>query len=100
MFPWILGTFSLHAYDLLKIIELFIRSDESLSRDAIRHLNSIEKQILESFAWKTDSPLWDVLREAGNHVPVFEEVFLVFISVYNFHLTFPLQTRFVWHHRH
>ncbi len=80
LFPWILTAFSLHAYGLSKIIELFIRSDDSLSRDVIKHLNSIEKQILESYAWKTDSPLWNVLREAGNHVPVFDEVVWIFSS--------------------
>jgi hypothetical protein len=77
IFPWILNAFDLHAYELLKIIELFVRHDETLPRCVIKHLNSIEKRILESYAWKTESPLWNVLREAGNHVPVFDEVFAI-----------------------
>lgn len=40
----------------------------------VKHLNHIEEQILESLAWKVESPLWDKIRENENKVPTCEEV--------------------------
>lgn len=53
---------------------MFIRSEEGLSRDMVKHLNSIEEQVLESRAWTEDSALWSALKAAGNEVPSVEEV--------------------------
>lgn len=58
----------------VQVIEVFIRSEEGLSRDMVKHLNQIEEQILESKAWSADSALWSVLQDAGNKVPTVEEV--------------------------
>ena len=58
----------------LQVIEVFIRSEEGLSRDMVKHLNSIEEQVLESRAWSRDSVLWEVLKTANNKVPSVEEV--------------------------
>lgn len=58
----------------MQVIEVFIRSEEGLSRDMVKHLNQIEEQILESKAWSADSALWSVLQDAGNKVPTVEEV--------------------------
>lgn len=57
-----------------QVIEVFIRSEEGLSRDMVKHLNSIEEQVLESRAWTKDSALWSALQAAGNKVPTVEEV--------------------------
>lgn len=57
-----------------QVIEVFIRSEEGLSRDMVKHLNSIEEQVLECRAWTTDSALWSALQAAGNKVPTVEEV--------------------------
>lgn len=59
---------------LFKVIEVFIRSEEGLSRDMVKHLNSIEEQILESLAWTKDSALWEALQASENKVPTCEEV--------------------------
>lgn len=56
------------------MIEVFIRSEEGLSRDMVKHLNQIEEQVLESRAWGADSALWSSLQAAGNKVPTVEEV--------------------------
>lgn len=64
--------FSINAYDLLKIIEIIIRVEENLSRDLIRHMNTIETKILESFAWKSNSPIWSLLKNES--VPTYDEV--------------------------
>ena len=53
---------------------MFIRSEEGLSRDMVKHLNSIEEQVLESRAWTADSALWSAFEAAGNKVPTVEEV--------------------------
>ncbi|XP_071329153.1 retinoblastoma-like protein 1 isoform X2 [Trachinotus anak] len=73
-FPWIISVFKLAPFYFFKVIEVFIRSEEGLSRDMVKHLNSIEEQVLESRAWGADSALWSALQAAGNKVPTVEEV--------------------------
>lgn len=58
----------------VQVIEVFIRSEEGLSRDMVKHLNSIEEQVLESRAWTADSALWSALQAAGYKIPTVEEV--------------------------
>lgn len=73
-FPWIINIFKLPPFYFFKVIEVFIRAEEGLSRDMVKHLNSIEEQVLESRAWSSDSSLWTALQAAGNKVPTVEEV--------------------------
>uniref|UniRef100_A0A3B4WX80 Retinoblastoma-like protein 1 n=1 Tax=Seriola lalandi dorsalis TaxID=1841481 RepID=A0A3B4WX80_SERLL len=73
-FPWIISIFKLAPFYFFKVIEVFIRSEEGLSRDMVKHLNSIEEQVLESRAWTADSALWSAMQAAGNKVPTVEEV--------------------------
>ncbi|TRZ01222.1 hypothetical protein DNTS_006048 [Danionella cerebrum] len=73
-FPWILEIFQIPPFYFYKVIEVFIRSEEGLSRDMVKHLNSIEEQVLESRAWSRDSALWNALNKASNKVPTVEEV--------------------------
>ncbi|XP_023580579.1 retinoblastoma-like protein 1 isoform X2 [Trichechus manatus latirostris] len=71
-FPWIIEVLNLQPFYFYKVIEVVIRSEEGLSRDMVKHLNSIEEQILESLAWSHDSALWEALQ--ANKVPTCEEV--------------------------
>ncbi|BFZ13546.1 hypothetical protein BsWGS_16586 [Bradybaena similaris] len=71
-FPWIVDIFELSPYQFYKVIEIIIRAEKGLSRDVVKHLNHIEESILESYAWKNNSPLWDAIKE--NSVPTCEEV--------------------------
>ncbi|CAL1609517.1 unnamed protein product [Knipowitschia caucasica] len=73
-FPWIINIFKLPSFYFFKVIEVFIRAEEGLSRDMVKHLNSIEEQVLESRAWSSGSALWTALQAAGNKVPTVEEV--------------------------
>ncbi|KAK5602693.1 hypothetical protein CRENBAI_003672 [Crenichthys baileyi] len=73
-FPWIIKVFKLAPFYFFKVIEVFIRSEEGLSRDMVKHLNFVEEQVLESRAWTSDSALWSSLEAAGNKVPTVEEV--------------------------
>nr|XP_009934119.1 PREDICTED: retinoblastoma-like protein 1 [Opisthocomus hoazin] len=73
-FPWIIEALDLRPFYFYKVIEVLIRSEEGLSRDMVKHLNSIEEQILESLAWTRDSALWNALQASENKVPTCEEV--------------------------
>ncbi|XP_008108176.2 retinoblastoma-like protein 1 isoform X2 [Anolis carolinensis] len=73
-FPWIIEVLNLRPFYFYKVIEVLIRSEEGLSRDTVKHLNSIEEQILESLAWTKDSALWDALQASENKAPTCEEV--------------------------
>ncbi|KAM8976422.1 retinoblastoma-associated protein [Pelodytes ibericus] len=66
-FPWILHIFELKAFDFYKVIESFIKFEPSLSRDVIKHLERCEHRIMECLAWQSDSPLFDLLKQARNH---------------------------------
>ncbi|XP_076003457.1 retinoblastoma-like protein 1 [Genypterus blacodes] len=73
-FPWIINVFKQTPFYFFKVIEVFIRAEEGLSRDMVKHLNSIEEQVLESRAWTADSALWNALQAADYKVPTVEEV--------------------------
>ncbi|XP_053563996.1 retinoblastoma-associated protein [Bombina bombina] len=62
-FPWILKAFELKAFDFYKVIESFIKAEPSLSRDMIKYLERCEHQIMESLAWQSDSPLFDLIKQ-------------------------------------
>ncbi|XP_063816256.1 retinoblastoma-like protein 1 isoform X2 [Pseudophryne corroboree] len=74
-FPWTIEVLNLSPFYFYKVIEVFIRSEDGLSRDMVKHLNSIEEQILESRAWTSDSVLWELLQ-AFENVPTCEEVII------------------------
>uniref|UniRef100_A0A8C4K8X9 Retinoblastoma-associated protein n=1 Tax=Dromaius novaehollandiae TaxID=8790 RepID=A0A8C4K8X9_DRONO len=63
-FPWILNVFDLKAFDFYKVIESFIKAEPSLTRDMIKHLERCEHRIMESLAWQSDSPLFDLIKQS------------------------------------
>ncbi|XP_072518823.1 retinoblastoma-associated protein [Salminus brasiliensis] len=69
-FPWILNVFKLHAFDFYKVIESFIKAEPTLKHDMIEHLGRCEQQIMESIAWKADSPLFELLKQSREEGPV------------------------------
>ena len=81
IFPWIIDVYhdyqNLHfqPFHFYRVIELIIREENGLSRDVAKHLNSIEEQVLESMAWKSESSLWDAIRAQGS-VPSCQDVAL------------------------
>ncbi|XP_077315310.1 retinoblastoma-like protein 1 isoform X1 [Lithobates pipiens] len=75
IFPWTIEALNISPFYFYKVIEVFIRSEDGLSRDMVKHLNTIEEQILESRAWTSDSNLWELLHAAGS-VPTCEEVII------------------------
>lgn len=71
----------------------------------VKHLNSIEEQILESLAWTRDSALWTALQASENRVPTCEEVHYLFSSLLkkNCHLLLTAtlyRTLFKWESLH
>ncbi|PSN32145.1 hypothetical protein C0J52_22608 [Blattella germanica] len=75
-FPWILEALNLEAYYFYKVIEVIVKVEDGLSRDMVKHLNLIEENILESMAWRSESPLWENIRSSGLPVPTCEDVCL------------------------
>ncbi|XP_025892267.1 retinoblastoma-like protein 2 [Nothoprocta perdicaria] len=73
-FPFITEIFDIPVYHFYKVIEVFIRAEDGLCREVVKHLNHIEEQILESMAWKRESILWDRIKDNENKVPSCEEV--------------------------
>ncbi|XP_042287607.1 retinoblastoma-associated protein isoform X2 [Thunnus maccoyii] len=62
-FPWILDVFNLAAFDFYKVIESFIKADHSMSKDIVKHLETCENLIMERIAWRTGSPLFELLKQ-------------------------------------
>ncbi|XP_067848675.1 retinoblastoma-associated protein isoform X2 [Heptranchias perlo] len=62
-FPWILRVFDIKAYEFYKVIESFIKAEPNLTREMIKHVERCEHRIMESIAWQTDSPLFEILRQ-------------------------------------
>ncbi|MGH0148905.1 UNVERIFIED_CONTAM: hypothetical protein FKN15_045771 [Acipenser sinensis] len=73
-FPWVIEIFDLPPYHFYKVIEVLIRTEDGLIREVVKHLNQVEEQVLESMAWRQDSPLWESVRGVKNRVPACEEV--------------------------
>ncbi|XP_069312797.1 retinoblastoma-like protein 2 isoform X5 [Eulemur rufifrons] len=73
-FPFITEIFDVPLYHFYKVIEVFIRAEDGLCREVVKHLNQIEEQILDHLAWKPESPLWERIRDNENRVPTCEEV--------------------------
>ncbi|XP_073912091.1 retinoblastoma-like protein 2 isoform X1 [Castor canadensis] len=73
-FPLIAEMFDVPLYHFYKVIEVFIRAEDGLCREVVKHLNQIEEQILDHLAWKPESPLWERIRDNENRVPTCEEV--------------------------
>ncbi|KAL5704043.1 Retinoblastoma-related protein 1 [Ranunculus cassubicifolius] len=61
LFPVVLERTGITAYDFIKVIESFIRYEESLPRELRRHLNSLEERLLESSVWEKGSSLYNSL---------------------------------------
>lgn len=64
MFPAVLEATGLTPFDLSKVIESFVRHEETLPRELKRHLNSLEEQLLESMVWAQGSSLYNSLLVA------------------------------------
>ncbi|XP_068686222.1 retinoblastoma-associated protein-like isoform X1 [Montipora foliosa] len=56
-FPWILSVLGLKAFDFFKVIESFVLHEPLLGNNLVKHLNSLEEQVLESLAWTAESPV-------------------------------------------
>ncbi|ONK72119.1 uncharacterized protein A4U43_C04F15940 [Asparagus officinalis] len=61
MFPAVLERTGITAFDLSKVIESFVRHEETLPRELKRHLNSLEERLLESMTWEKGSSMYNSL---------------------------------------
>nr|DBA32982.1 TPA: hypothetical protein GDO54_000720 [Pyxicephalus adspersus] len=63
-FPWILDVFEQKPFDFHKVIESFIKAEQCLTKEMIKHLERCENMIMESLAWQSGSPLFDLIKLA------------------------------------
>ncbi|XP_018323439.1 retinoblastoma-like protein 1 isoform X2 [Agrilus planipennis] len=75
-FPWILQALDIQPFDFVRVIELIVRSQDQMPRDAVKHLNMVEQTIIESLIWKSESPIWEAIKKSGDDFPKFEETAL------------------------
>ncbi|XP_031332886.1 retinoblastoma-like protein 2 isoform X2 [Photinus pyralis] len=75
-FPWILNALNVEPFYFVRVIELIVRSQDQLPRDAVKHLNMVEQKIIESLIWKSGSPIWRILSNSGENFPKFEDIAL------------------------
>ncbi|XP_072035042.1 LOW QUALITY PROTEIN: retinoblastoma-associated protein-like [Amphiura filiformis] len=68
LFPWILRVFELKAFDFCKVLESFVRDEPNLTKEAMKHLQSVETQIVEGLAWETGSPLFETIKTIGGNL--------------------------------
>eukprot|EP01018_Ginkgo_biloba_P033472 Gb_14616 [translate_table: standard] len=61
IFPAVLEPIGITAFDLSKVIESFVRHEETLPRELKRHLNTLEERLLESLAWEKGSSMYNSL---------------------------------------
>ncbi|XP_030534586.1 retinoblastoma-related protein isoform X3 [Rhodamnia argentea] len=61
LFPAVLERTGITAFDLSKVIESFIRHEETLPRELRRHLNTLEERLLESMVWERGSSMYNSL---------------------------------------
>ncbi|KAK2919778.1 retinoblastoma-like protein 2 [Channa argus] len=73
-FPLVLQIFKLAPYHVWRIIELVLRAEVSLPCAVVRHLIQVDKKILESLAWTSDSPLWEEIRANDGQLPACVQV--------------------------
>ncbi|XP_074273399.1 retinoblastoma-related protein-like isoform X1 [Silene latifolia] len=64
LFPAVVEKTGITAFDLSKVIESFIRHEDSLPRELRRHLNSLEERLLESMVWEKGSSMYNSLTIA------------------------------------
>lgn len=76
IFPWVLEALNLEPYYFYKVIEVIVKVEDKLTRDMVKHLNMIEEKILDSLAWRSESPLWENICKSGLLVPTCEDVCL------------------------
>ncbi|KAK9500560.1 hypothetical protein O3M35_001803 [Rhynocoris fuscipes] len=73
-FPKVLEVLNIAPYYFYRIIEVVVRQGDLLTREIVKHLNTIEESVLESMAWKCDSPLWRAVIDSGLSIPSYEDV--------------------------
>lgn len=89
LFPWILDifneheSFKIHPFYFYKVIEPILRDEQNLSREIVKHLNTIEENVLEYFVWSANSPVWTLLKQSNWRAPRYTDVALSSNSSFN-----------------
>ena len=54
-FPAVPRLLGLDAFDVVGIIEPFVRADPTMPREVKKHFNAIEERVMETMAWRRGS---------------------------------------------
>ena len=68
-FPAIPRLLGLDAFDVVGIIEPFVRADPTMPREVKKHFNAIEERVMETMAWQRGSSLFGFMRAAESGAP-------------------------------
>mmetsp|Transcript_9363 Transcript_9363/g.34347 ORF Transcript_9363/g.34347 Transcript_9363/m.34347 type:complete len:968 (-) Transcript_9363:165-3068(-) len=63
-FPELIRKLDLPAFEVTKVIETFVRNEDSLPKNLKQHMNAVDESIVDSLAWQPESSLYPALREA------------------------------------
>ncbi|XP_011607992.2 retinoblastoma-like protein 2 [Takifugu rubripes] len=72
--PLFLKILNLPPYHFLKVIEPVLRADVKPSSQLLKRLCQFERQIVESLAWTSNSPLWEELQTNEGRLPPCQQV--------------------------
>ncbi|CAF1071670.1 unnamed protein product, partial [Didymodactylos carnosus] len=66
-YKWILNLYQLDSFLFVKIIEIFIQAIKPIrnSREFIKHLNSMEEELILHMAWADKSQIWNEIDKRG-----------------------------------
>ena len=68
-FPAVPRLLGLDAFDVVGIIEPFVRADPTMPREVKKHFNAIEERVMETMAWRRGSSLFGYMRAAEAGAP-------------------------------
>lgn len=70
-FPWIVTALDVEPFHLLKVLEILVRNVD-FPRDIVKHMKWVVESIVDSVAWRGESPLWNMLN--AGRAPSIDEV--------------------------
>lgn len=68
-FPAIPRLLGLDAFDVVHMIEPFVRADPTMPREVKKHFNAIEERVMETMAWQRGSSFFNFMRAAERGAP-------------------------------
>eukprot|EP01132_Coremiostelium_polycephalum_P007742 gene7742-9522_t len=66
-FPYFINLFGVHAFSFIRLIDIVIRTEDSIPQQLIHHFKStVEEKILNQLAWSNHSPVFTAFKNEIN----------------------------------